>query len=800
MSDEEPQKDDDQGQGDNPDQDQGDNPDQDNEDYPDDQEYIEDEENPKDEEDQQNNELVNNLKLTIEEQGLEDNQKLRKWKDLLTEHVQQVQKLRRRNNNLRGQLKKLGDKAEKLVQSNVRKQKLLEQKLDPKHYNLAEKKILYEIKNGKSKQDFANKIDPRILDLLIAIDKMEQSNSQMRESIKALKDRNKNLEQTEEVNKLSNEIILVEKQIAEEDRLRRKMQVIMKEQEAEFKQQQFDCDYEGRLNSLKDQIKTLKDSIREAQKVELHETRKEFELNNHFAELQKIYRQMCTQLNKPCDEKQHFKQDKQKDQDNQNEKQKKVQEFAQKSQEENLKRFLQLKDSQPQPEDTSELHKALKEFKEDKGKFKQIQEEVKNLQEELEKKEREAQKEKSRQIEEYSKLNEDVVQLAKQLKEREVQTKSSVIKLNDLQRQVQLLDRKQVQEPIQSTHQKPENIFYGIDKDSQTSVPFDDIKNLDWTSNMPINQIVVCKNSYNNLIIGLELTYGDAENKEEQKTTKHIGLQEGSIEKEQIKITPEEKLSYISGFYNSEQIIFLKFETSKKRVIQVGNMKYKDNQTKDFRIEIKDKEILGFKGILDYTQESQNTSERYLVAIGLNLKPKELDISAKKQQKKQKMLEEQEKQRVPVDYRKITYPFRKNHPKHLDLIKSQPKLDVSIYDEEKTILDKLFQKEKERYLQAQRAQLGLLSAKQFSPATYKQQEYLDEDQKRRQERDKRKEWVEQKREENKNTLMLPVIETKTPVDQDKKGAKAQKTVSPQKQQKQPQKEVPKKDDSKAKKK
>ncbi|CAD8199864.1 unnamed protein product [Paramecium octaurelia] len=789
MSDEEPLKEDDQ--------DKGDNPDQDNEDYPDDQQIFEDEDNLKDDEDPKNNELANSLKLTIEEQGLDENQKLRKWKDLLTEHVQQVQKLRRRNNNLRGQLKKLGDKAEKLVQSNVRKQKLLEQKLDPKHYNLAEKKILYEIKNGKSKQDFANKIDPRILDLLIAIDKMEQSNNQMRESIKALKDRNKNLEQTEEVNKLSNEIILLEKQIADEDRLRRKMQVIMKEQEAEFKQQQFDCDYEGRLNSLKDQIKQLKDSIREAQKVELHETRKEVELNNHFAELQKIYRQMCNQLNKPCDEKQHFKQDKSKDQDHQNEKQRKVQEFAQKSQEENLKRFLQLKENQTQPEDTTELHKALKEFKEDQTKFKQIQEEVKNLQDELEKKEKEAQKEKARQVEEYSKINEDVVQLAKQLKEKEVQTKSSVLKLNDLQRQVQLLDRKQVSEPIQSTQQKPENIFYGIDKDSQTSVPFDDIKNLDWTSSMPINQIVVCKNSNNNLIIGLELTYGDAENKEEQKTTKHVGLQEGNIEKEQIKITPEEKLSYISGFYNSEQIIFLKFETSKKRVIQVGNMKYKDNQTKDFRIEIKDKEILGFKGILDYTQESQSTSERYLVAIGLNLKSKELGLSAKKQQKKQKMLEEQEKQRVPVDYRKISYPFRKNHPKHLELIKSQPKLDVSIYEEEKA---KLFQKEKERYLQAQRAQLGLLSAKQFSPATYKQQEYLDEDQKRKQERDKRKIWVEQKREENKNTLMLPVIENKTPVDQDKKGAKVQKTVSPQKQQKQPQKEVPKKDDSKAKKK
>ncbi|CAD8190840.1 unnamed protein product [Paramecium pentaurelia] len=799
MSDEEPFKDDNQ--------DQGDNPDDDNQDYPQDQpndqdnyedgDPFEDGDNPKDDDDIKNNEISNDLKLTIDEQGLDDNQKLRKWKDLLSEHVQKVQKLRMRNNNLRGQLKKLGDKAEKLVQSNVRKQKLLEQKLDPKHYNLAEKKILYEIKNGKSKQDFANKIDPRILNLLMDIDKMEQSNTQMREQIKALKDRNKNLEQTEEVNKLSNEIILIEKQIGDEDRLRKKMQLIMKEQEAELKQQQFDCDYESRLNSLKEQIKKLKDNIKEAQKVELHETRKEVELNNYFAELQKIYRQICNQLNKPCEEKQHFKQEKQKEQDNTNEHQKKAQEFAQKSQEENQKRFLKIKESQQQPEETDELNKALKEFKENNDKFKQLQEEVKILQEELDKKEKDQYKEKKRLIEEQAKLSEDVLQLAKQLKEKEVQTKSSVTKLNDLQRQVQLLDKKQVQEPIQSTQQKPECIMFGIDKKTETCLPFDDSKNLDWTSNMPINQIVVCKNSQNNLIIGLELKYGDAENKEDNKTTKHIGLQEGDIGKEQINITAEEKLSYISGFHNSEQIIFLKFETNKKRVIQVGNMKYKDNYTKDFRIEIKDREILGFNGILDYTSESQNPSERYLVAIGLNLKHKELDISTKKRLKKQKMLEEQEKQRVPVDYRKITYPFKKNHPKHLELIKSQPKLDVSIYEEEKA---KLFQKEKERFLQAQRAQLGLLSAKYFSPSTYKQQEYLLEDQKRKEKSDQRKEWVEQKREENKNNLTLPVIETKTPADQDKKGAKAQKTASPQKQQKQAQKEVPKKDDSKAKKK
>lgn len=30
-------------------------------------------------------------------------------------------------------------------------------------------------------------------------------------------------------------------------------------------------------------------------------------------------------------------------------------------------------------------------------------------------------------------------------------------------------------------------------------------------------------------------------------------------------------------------------------------MKYKDGMTKDFRIDIKDREIIGFNGILDYT-------------------------------------------------------------------------------------------------------------------------------------------------------------------------------------------------------
>ncbi|CAD8113301.1 unnamed protein product [Paramecium sonneborni] len=794
MSDEDPYKDDDLDKGDNPDDDNKDLEDN-NEDG--DGDFVDDGDNPKEDDDLKNNEFTGGLKITIDEQGLDENQKLRKLKDLLAQHVQQVQKLRRRNNNLRTQLKKLGDKAEKLVQSNVRKQKLLEQKLDPKHNHLAEKKILYEIKNNnKSTKDFADKIDSRILDKLINIDKMEQSNTLLREQIKALKDRNKNLDQTEEVNKLSNEILLVEKQIADEERLNRKMFLIIREQELELKQQQIDCDYESRLDSLKEDIKKLKEDIKNQQKEELHQTRREIEMNNYFTELKNIYRSMCNKLNKPCEEKDYYKSSKEQDEDNTNNSNlKNAIKCAQKIQKDNQMGFLKQKENQKKPEENDELNKALIEFKKDNEIFKKLQEDVQNLQQDLEKKEKQTQKERKFQLEEYSKLSEDVGQLAKQLKEKEVQTKSTVTKLNDLQRQLQLLDKRQVQEQIQSTQQKPESIMFGIDKKTETCLPFDDSKNLDWTLNMPINQIVVCKNSKNDLIIGLELTYGNADNKEEQKITKHIGLQEGSIGKEQIIITPEDKLSYISGFYNQEQIIFLKFETTKKRIIQVGNMKYKDNFTKDFRIEIKDREILGFSGILDYTQESQNPSERYLVAIGLNLKQKELDISTRKRLKKQKMLEEQDKQRVPVDYRKITYPFRKNHPKHLELIKSQPKLEVSIYDEEKV---KLYQKEKERYLQAQRAQLGFSSVKQFSPATYKLKEYQEEEQKRKEMSDQRKLRVEQKREEIKNGLTLPGI--KTPQDKDKKGLNGQKTNSPQKQQKQGQKEVPKKDDSKAKKK
>ncbi|CAD8129632.1 unnamed protein product [Paramecium sonneborni] len=56
----------------------------------------------------------------------------------------------KRKNNLRIQHKKLGDKTKKLVQSNVRKQKLQEQKLDQKPYHLVEKQILY-TQNIKSK-------------------------------------------------------------------------------------------------------------------------------------------------------------------------------------------------------------------------------------------------------------------------------------------------------------------------------------------------------------------------------------------------------------------------------------------------------------------------------------------------------------------------------------------------------------------------------------------------------------------------------------------------------------------------
>lgn len=70
----------------------------------------------------------------------------------------------------------------------------------------------------------------------------------------------------------------------------------------------------------------------------------------------------------------------------------------------------------------------------------------------------------------------------------------------------------------------------------------------------------------------------------------------------------------------------------------------------------------------------------------MNLKGKDIDIKTKKRLKKQQDLEEEEKKRVPVDYRKITYPFKRNPPKHLDLVKSQPKLDLSSQDQERSII------------------------------------------------------------------------------------------------------------------
>jgi hypothetical protein len=64
------------------------------------------------------------------------------------------------------------------------------------------------------------------------------------------------------------------------------------------------------------------------------------------------------------------------------------------------------------------------------------------------------------------------------------------------------------------------------------------------------------------LIIGLELYYGY---EADQKVTKHIGSEVEPKEKIEITLDEDDKLSHITGYYNQEQIIFLKFETMKRK-------------------------------------------------------------------------------------------------------------------------------------------------------------------------------------------------------------------------------------------
>lgn len=61
--------------------------------------------------------------------------------------------------------------------------------------------------------------------------------------------------------------------------------------------------------------------------------------------------------------------------------------------------------------------------------------------------------------------------------------------------------------------------MFGNSSQTETYLPFNDYKNLDWSQNLPINKIEICKNKLE-YIVGLELYYGTGD---ETKTTKHIG-------------------------------------------------------------------------------------------------------------------------------------------------------------------------------------------------------------------------------------------------------------------------------------
>jgi hypothetical protein len=49
--------------------------------------------------------------------------------------------------------------------------------------------------------------------------------------------------------------------------------------------------------------------------------------------------------------------------------------------------------------------------------------------------------------------------------------------------------------------------MFGNDHKTETCLPFNDYKNLDWGQNLPIHKIEICKNK-KDLIVGLELYYG----------------------------------------------------------------------------------------------------------------------------------------------------------------------------------------------------------------------------------------------------------------------------------------------------
>lgn len=121
----------------------------------------------------------------------------------------------------------------------------------------------------------------------------------------------------------------------------------------------------------------------------------------------------------------------------------------------------------------------------------------------------------------------------------------------------------------------------GVKDVSQSSITFDDSLVFDWAYEAPIKEISIYVNQ-DELIMGIQASYiVDMDSQAVRMGPLNINAMlllnpNYQITKRTLTIADGDNLNFISGFYNKEQIIFLRLETVNRESIYVGNTTSKD--------------------------------------------------------------------------------------------------------------------------------------------------------------------------------------------------------------------------------
>ncbi|KAM3134660.1 hypothetical protein pb186bvf_013302 [Paramecium bursaria] len=738
--------------------------------------------------------------------GMTEDEQLRKWKQKSHIQNEEIKKLRAKNNQKRNDLKQIGDDVEGLVQQNLRKQALQSSKTNNDY--LTELRIIGEIQSGKGINEFTKFVDKGILEKLLELQKFEKMNNDEKQKLEQFNAKSSNLKFTQQLEDLKNELKDLKKKDIEYDRSIKELNKILKEVELSRDKQTLPLKFKENIQKLKDDKKLFAAKLKLLVQKDLEMQKKMKEQQNIFVQLQSKYRTKCKKEGQLPDEKFLIVKEQDKDKKDKN-----IQDIIQKQRDERQVDIEQKKIEKEERKKKFQENEKNKEKIFSEENFKQVIEKAENLRTQLKEEKQIFQKRREDLQKELTIYQQQQINLQKQFKEADHNAFIWVNKLTEAQRLLALQkekERKDVKDKLAKTVpqsapdqeivtikkvQEKKTYIHGITAVNESSVQFDDSKQLEWVQDYRLKKITIFFEKGSLLLIGVSTEYTDKDEGFKQEFFHIDGQLFSSIDKEaqkkELEIEADDKISYVSGTYNSSQIIFLKIETAKKQFLQVGNLGYKDQSTKEFRIDIKgDDVITGFQGILDLTDESEEPSQKYLVAFGLKLKPKELDIKGKKQKKQEQKVQEQIKKPI----RKIVkYNIKKQRFDNLELIKSQPRLETSFQNLDESArqqhYDQFLQKEKIRQY---KARLGLNDEKNFSPATYKEKNYIIDEMKRKEKEKERKKKVEDFRQQTQSAKNLLDPKQQSPPKQQKK------QESPPKKQEQKKAEPPKKDQAKKK--